>query len=183
MIIKCKECDHEISDNAEFCPECGNRINQEKSNAASTKPIIVLLTLILTVLVASALYFFLSNAGIFTQKQENIEIFADGEDFFETGRKTDLFPLEVGKLSFKSGDESSCICTKIMPIGNGFYELSFTAPMLSNSTADGTYAATVSYVVKIGDKLNLYNYKRYFPMQTEIEITHLAPNKCWYKEK
>lgn len=182
MIIKCKECGHEISDNAEFCPNCGNRIKQEKSKLVSTKPIIVLLTLILTFFVAFSLYFFLSNSGIFAPKQENIEFSAgDDEKFFEAGRKTDLFPLGIEKLSFKSGDESSCICAKVMPLENGFYELSLTAPMLSNSTADGTYAATVSYIVKTGDKLKLYDCDRYFPVPTEIEITHLAPNKCWYK--
>lgn len=182
MIIKCKECGHEISDSAEFCPSCGNILRQNKANVASTKPIVVLLLLIFVAVVVFALYFFLNNSGIFTAKQENVELsIEDDEEFFEAGIETDFFPHGINKLSFQSGDESSCICTKVMPLENGFYELSFTAPMLSNSTAAGTYSATVSYVIKVGDKIRLYNCKRYIPLPTEIEITHLAPNKCWYK--
>lgn len=70
-----------------------------------------------------------------------------------------------------------------MPIANGLYELSFTAPMLSNSTAEGTYATTVSYTVEVGDVILFISYKNKWPYMTAIEIVHRAPNKCCYKLK
>lgn len=183
MIINCKECGHKISDNAESCPICGNIIKNKKVKSVSTKPIIVLLLLLLLSVITLGSYLLLNNLGFFTLPQKNIEHNFESDGKFEVGKEVDLFPYDVNKLSFRSGDESICVCTKVMPIANGLYELSFTAPMLSNSTAEGTYATTVSYTVKVGDVILFVNYKNTWPSMVAIEVVHLDPNKCWYKLK
>lgn len=180
MIIKCDECGHEISDTAEICPSCGKRI-REPMKTAGMKPVIILLSLILALGFVSAGYFILNDRGVFqkAEVQEKTPIEED-EKLINAGMKTSFFPLGMEELSFKDGSESKCVCTKIMPVGDGFYELAFTAPKLSNSTADGTYAVTVSYIVKVGDEILLKDYD-ILGLCRKLKITHLAPNSCWYK--
>lgn len=35
MLIKCPECNHDVSDKAQFCPQCGYPINEIKANLAN----------------------------------------------------------------------------------------------------------------------------------------------------
>lgn len=185
MIIKCTECQNEISDKADFCPHCGYKYHDQlTARKVSLTPIIILMIIGLLIMIGTIIFGVLKKTGKLEKNLELLESIIDSDEILvQVGKKSNLFPYDVDKLSFRSGDESVCICSKVVPSDDGFYEISFTAPMLSNSTADGTYAVTVSYEVKVGDVITMVNTDRYIPTPIEIEITHLAPNKFWYKSK
>lgn len=62
-LIKCPECNHEVSDQAKLCPHCGYklpRMKQKKTFLKKKKAVIIFSIVISTLIIAWGLYFFLS---------------------------------------------------------------------------------------------------------------------------
>lgn len=104
---------------------------------------------------------------------------------FETGKESTFFPGDITQLMWDDNSiATKCYCTKIKPITDGYYELEFTVPSLSNMTAVGTYPIVVTYIVKKGSIISMnYSNDDDYLEKIDITIKSVEPNKCSYTYK
>lgn len=62
-LIKCSECDKEISDKAKSCPNCGNPMltDKEKQNEKNKNALILILLIIISTIIIFNISYFIYN--------------------------------------------------------------------------------------------------------------------------
>lgn len=103
---------------------------------------------------------------------------------YKTGAKMPFYPESVEALSFKGADTPMTRISGVKHVEGDIWEIRLTCALLTNSTADGTYAAEFCYYVKKGDVISFNNQTSGLldPKVYKYEITDVSWNTFSFKK-
>lgn len=105
-LIKCPECETEISDKTKKCPKCGYKVSKFSFN---TKKIIVLIFLLIIIIISSVLIYRAINEKIQEEKEQARieEIITTSKELIEKSRTADEFTYQ--KIYYNEDENATVV--------------------------------------------------------------------------